>query len=142
MPLLIGILIISTPIFLGLRLSFVFPLAVLEGGLRIFRAWRLACRNSWRLPFVIILGWGACLAPIVAALIALSPTGLPESGNTREALLYFEEELGNLLIVTIADWLGSVIITAVGAGLLCYAFKAVVDSRNNIIEGDGVPAAE
>jgi hypothetical protein len=137
LPLLIGVSIISIPILLSLRICFIFPLAVREGTLKIAGAWHLARRNGWRLVLVIVLGWVACLAPITAALIALSPTGSSESGAPG-ALLYLEQELDNLVMTNVVDFLGSIVITAVGAGLICFAFKAVTDSSADTTEGNHV----
>jgi hypothetical protein len=136
-PLLTG----GLGLFVAIRLSLLFPLAVAERRIILGEGWRLGRGNFWRLFGVLFLGLLPSLIVIGFVTVLLTPTPVSENAAAEQVLRYFEEMLDALPTQTVINLVAGLIVGALGVGLLCYAFKAASgDAPDDLLIDYGSPA--
>jgi hypothetical protein len=129
-------------LFVGTRLTLLFPLAVAERRIVLREGWRLGRGNFWRLLGVFVLGVLPPLVVIGFVTVLLNPAPVSENASAQEVLRYFEEMSDALPMQTVFNLVAAVIVGALGVGLLCYAFKAASGDAPDDLLIDYRPVAE
>ncbi len=114
--------------FVSARFSPVLPIAVIERSVRFREAWQLTRGNFWRLFWIWVFG-SLPLMIIFNGLDALlgDPEEALDFGASRELVVAaLQQKLELLPLRSVLSYVSSLISGAVGVGLLCYSFKALI----------------